>query len=210
MSVHTFLADLNREIRDPQVCVSVISKWVTITDTMLKKSAMVFVDQKGSKIEATLYEELEALNHITMNEVNSTKTCSNYYCFVKFLDIARGLAHPMYCIDLYGALVGVGELQPYHDEIYGEIRHKINFSSINLGLDEIKCVVYGDMAIKFYHLWNSTVSSVVLCVLSFWRIEREEGSFKNVTNIEGMSKIVIEPDIPEIRSFRMRIPPSPF
>ncbi|KAL0848260.1 hypothetical protein Bca101_021507 [Brassica carinata] len=180
MSVHTFLADLNREIRDPQVCVSVISKWVTITDTMLKKSAMVFVDQKGSKIEATLYEELEALNHITMNE------------------------------DLYGALVGVGELQPYHDEIYGEIRHKINFSSINLGLDEIKCVVYGDMAIKFYHLWNSTVSSVVLCVLSFWRIEREEGSFKNVTNIEGMSKIVIEPDIPEIRSFRMRIPPSPF
>ncbi|KAL0885039.1 hypothetical protein Bca101_009021 [Brassica carinata] len=56
------------------------------------------------------------------------KTCSNYYCFVKFLDIARGLAHPMYCIDLYGALVGVGELQPYHDEIYGEMRHKINFS----------------------------------------------------------------------------------
>ncbi|KAL0899719.1 hypothetical protein Bca101_083680 [Brassica carinata] len=58
---------------------------------------------KGSKIEATLYEELEALNHITMNE------------------------------DLYGALVGVGELQPYHDEIYGEMRHKINFSLINLG-----------------------------------------------------------------------------
>ncbi|KAG2303223.1 hypothetical protein Bca52824_031874 [Brassica carinata] len=246
MSVHTFLADLNREIRDPQVCVSVISKWVTITDTMLKKSAMVFVDQKGSKIEATLYEELEALNHITMNEgdwfdirnfkvmhfsglirltknryhivmSNSTvvvqiqpKTCSNYYCFAKFLDIARGLAHPLYCIDLYGALVGIGELQPYHDEIYGEIQHKINFSLINLGLDEMKCVVYGDMAIKFYHLWNSTVSSVVLCVLSFWRIEREEGSFKNVTNIKGMSKIVIEPDIPEIRSFRMRIPPSPF
>ena len=90
----------------------------------------------GSKIEATLYEELEALNHITMNEgdwfdirnfkvmhfsglirltknryhivmSNSTvvvqiqpKTCSNYYCFVKFLDIARGLAHPMYCIGI--------------------------------------------------------------------------------------------------------------
>ncbi|CDY59192.1 BnaAnng15900D [Brassica napus] len=180
MSVQTLLGDLNLDIREPAVCVTLISKWVTITGTMLKKSAMVLVDQKGTTIEGTLYEELEASNQITMDE------------------------------DLYGALVGVGELQAYEDDIYGGISHKINFSLINIGFDEIKCVAYGDMAIEFYHLWNSTVSSVVLCVLNFWQIERAEGRFKHMRNIEGFSKILIEPEITEIQAFRMRIPPTPY
>ncbi|CAN6819903.1 unnamed protein product [Brassica oleracea] len=46
MSVQTLLGDLNLDIREPAVCVTLISKWVTITGTMLKKSAMVLVDQK--------------------------------------------------------------------------------------------------------------------------------------------------------------------
>ncbi|CAN6905290.1 unnamed protein product [Brassica oleracea var. botrytis] len=174
MSVQTLLGDLNLDIREPAVCVTLISKWVTITGTMLKKSAMVLVDQKGTTIEGTLYEDLEASNQITMDE------------------------------DLYGALVGVGELQAYEDDIYGGISHKINFSLINIGFDEIKCVAYGDMAIEFYHLWKSTVSSVVLCVLNFWQIERAEGRFKHMRNIEGFSKILIEPEITEIQAFRMR------
>ncbi|CAN6856390.1 unnamed protein product [Brassica oleracea] len=168
MYVQTLLGDLNLDIREP-----------AITGTMLKKSAMVLVDQKGTTIEGTLYEELEASNQITMDE------------------------------DLYGALVGIGELQTYEDEIYGGISHKINFSLINIGFDEIKCVAYGDMAIEFYHLWNSTVSAVVLCVLNFWQIERAEGilyicTFKHMRNIEGFSKFLIEPEITEIQAFRMR------
>ncbi|CAN6848121.1 unnamed protein product [Brassica oleracea] len=169
MYVQTLLGDLNLDIREP-----------AITGTMLKKSAMVLVDQKGTTIEGTLYEELEASNQITMDE------------------------------DLYGALVGIGELQTYEDEIYGGISHKINFSLINIGFDEIKCVAYGDMAIEFYHLWNSTVSAVVLCVLNFWQIERAEGilyicTFKHMRNIEGFSKFLIEPEITEIQAFRMRM-----
>ncbi|CAG7866071.1 unnamed protein product [Brassica rapa] len=240
VSVQTLLGDLNLDIREPAVCVTLISKWVTITGTMLKKSAMVLVDQKGTTIEGTLYEELEASNQITMDEgdwfeirnfklihasglirlstnryhiemTNSSiisktqpKMFGNYYCFAHFLNVLRGLSHPMYSIDLYGALVGVGELQEYEDDINGGISHKINFSLINIGFDEIKCVAYGDMAIEFYHLWNSTVSSVVLCVLNFWQIERAEGRFKHMRNIEGFSKILIEPEITEIQAFRMR------
>ncbi|KAF3499473.1 hypothetical protein F2Q69_00040039 [Brassica cretica] len=171
MSVQTLLGDLNLDIREPAVCITLISKWVTITGTMLKKSAMVLVDQKGTTIEGTLYEKLEASNQITVDE---------------------------------------GELQAYEDEIYGGISHKINFSLINIGFDEIKCVAYRDMAIEFYHLWNSTVSAVVLCVLNFWQIERAEGTFKPMRNIEGFSKFLIEPEITEIQAFRMRIPPTPY
>lgn len=36
-------------------------------------------------------------------------------------------------LDLYGALVGVGELQAYEDEINGGINHRISFSLINIG-----------------------------------------------------------------------------
>ncbi|CAH8392087.1 unnamed protein product [Eruca vesicaria subsp. sativa] len=68
MSVHTSLDDLSLDIRKPAVCVTLISKWVTITGTMLKKSAMVFADQKGTTIEGTLYEEFKASNQITMDE----------------------------------------------------------------------------------------------------------------------------------------------
>ncbi|CAN6860552.1 unnamed protein product, partial [Brassica oleracea] len=60
------------------------------------------------------------------------------------------------------------------------------------------------------YLWNSTVSSVVLCVLNFWQIERAEGRFKHMRNIEGFSKFLIEPEITEIQAFRMRIPPTPY
>ncbi|KAJ4896465.1 hypothetical protein Rs2_23259 [Raphanus sativus] len=174
VSVHTFLADLDRDVHEPAVCVTLISKWVTITGTMLKKSAMVFADQKGTTIEGNLYEFIEAPNQITMDE------------------------------DLYGALVGVGELQAYEDEINGGINHRISFSLINIGFDEVRCVAYGDMAIEFLHLWNSTVTAVVLCVLNFWQIERDEDGFKHARNIEGFSKILIEPEIPEIKAFRLR------
>ncbi|CAF2098874.1 unnamed protein product [Brassica napus] len=123
MSVQTLLGDLNLDIREPAVCVTLISKWVTITGTMLKKSAMVLVDQKGTTIEGTLYEELEASNQITMDEAIRA-----IYCFVFRLYIF---------------------LSTYR-------------------FDEIKC------------------------------------RFKHMRNIEGFSKILIEPEITEIQAFRMR------
>ncbi|KAF8111652.1 hypothetical protein N665_0073s0012, partial [Sinapis alba] len=60
----------------------------------------------------------------------------NYYCFANFDNINRGLAHPKYSIDLYGALVGVGDLEIYEEEmvdgIHGGLSHKIQFSLIDI------------------------------------------------------------------------------
>ncbi|KAH0893016.1 hypothetical protein HID58_055445, partial [Brassica napus] len=76
------------------------------------------------------------------------KTYCNYYYFANF--------------HLYGALVGVGELQACQDE------H----------------VAYGDMTIEFYHLWNSAVA-VVASIMQ--------------KNIEGISKILIQPEIQKFK-----------
>ncbi|CAF1708222.1 unnamed protein product, partial [Brassica oleracea] len=54
------------------------------------------------------------------------------------------------------------------------------------------------MTIEFYHLWNSAVAVVVLCVLNFWHIEREESSIMQ-KNIEGISKILIQPEIQKFK-----------
>ncbi|KAJ4884859.1 DUF223 domain-containing protein [Raphanus sativus] len=68
MAVHSFLDDLHASTNKFAVRVTLLTKWCTITETMLMKSTMVFGDQKGSTIEATLYEELEASNLINMDE----------------------------------------------------------------------------------------------------------------------------------------------
>lgn len=52
----TSLHELNPAIREPAVCVTVVSKWCTINiTTMLKKSSMVFVDQKVRKVVHKYY-----------------------------------------------------------------------------------------------------------------------------------------------------------
>ncbi|KAG2269496.1 hypothetical protein Bca52824_064051 [Brassica carinata] len=175
MAVHSFLGDLHAATNKFAVRVTLLTKWCTITETMLKKSAMVFGDQQGSTIEATLYEEFEASNLITMDEgdcfeIHNFKVIHassltrltrnryhiemtmssvitkiqplpycNYYCFANFENVNRGLYHPKYTIDLYGALVGVGELEIYEEEmvdgIPGGLNHRIHFSLINIELD---------------------------------------------------------------------------
>ncbi|CAN6832982.1 unnamed protein product [Brassica oleracea var. botrytis] len=244
MAVHSFLGDLHAATNKFAVRVTLLTKWCTITETMVKKSAMVFGDQQGSTIEATLYEEFEASNLITMDEgdcfeIHNFKVIHassltrltrnryhiemtmssvitkiqplpycNYYCFANFENVNRGLYHPKYTIDLYGALVGVGELEIYKEEmvdgIPGVLNHRIHFSLINIEFDQINCVAYGNIALQLYQYWNSTVATVVLCVLKFWRIEWGEGSLNHVGNYEGLSKMLFEPGIPEIQAFRMR------
>lgn len=47
------------------------------------------------------------------------------------------------------------------------------------------------MAIEFLHLWNSTVTAVVLCVLNFWQIERDEG----MLNLGMQDLLIIATDL---------------
>lgn len=62
------------------------------------------------------------------------------------------------------------------------------------------------MAQEFTDLWNSTDANIVLCVLQYWQINWGDGRFKKLTNIDGFSKVVFEPNgVPEIDVFRKRI-----
>ncbi|KAH0897135.1 hypothetical protein HID58_046703, partial [Brassica napus] len=54
----------------------------------------------------------------------------------------------------------------------------------------INCVAYETLAHVFQDLWNSTDANVVSCVLQFWKV----GRLKNITNIDGFSKIIYEPN----------------
>ncbi|KAH0926761.1 hypothetical protein HID58_019017, partial [Brassica napus] len=243
MAVLSFLGDLHYSTNKLAVRVTVLTKWSTITATMFRKTAMVLGDQKGSTIEATLYEELDnnaitmdegdyfeiqnfkvthasGLTRLTKNRFHIKLTSSslitriqplpycNYYCFANFLNVNRGLAHPKYSIDLYGALVGVGDLEIYAEEgvdgiPYG-LNHRMQFTLINIEFVQVRCVAYGSIALQLNHYWNSTVATVVLCVLNFWRIEWGEGHLNHVSSYEGLSKLLFEPEIPEIQAFRMR------
>ncbi|XP_013665093.3 uncharacterized protein LOC106369492 [Brassica napus] len=111
--------------------------------------------------------------------------------------------------DIYGSLVFVGNLE-FVEVAAGIVKPKTVFSLINPEYSPINCVAYGTTAVELLTYWNSRKANVVLCVLSVWQIERDEGGFRFMTNIEGCSKIVFEPNIPEIEEFRKKIPPHAY
>ncbi|KAF3576255.1 hypothetical protein DY000_02034018 [Brassica cretica] len=135
---------------------------------------------------------------------------SNFLCCANFRGIKRGLYHPMYCIDLCGALVRAGDLiatklaQPAN--IYNSILYSLEFSLINLGF----CVAYGALAHRLNAFWRANTADVVVTVLRLWRIEWGEGGFNYATNMEGGSDILFDSNIPEIQFFKSQIPSIDF
>ncbi|CAN7059991.1 unnamed protein product [Brassica oleracea var. botrytis] len=124
----------------------------------------------------------------------------HYYRFQTFENIQRGLAHPKFSIDIFGAMVAVGDIEEAEIE-----NHSLYFSLVNMEYEHINCVAYGEVALFLDNYWNSTNAPIVLCVLQFWEIDWGVGGFKHVKTIDGFSRILFEPDdVPEIQSFRMR------
>ncbi|CAN7124688.1 unnamed protein product [Brassica rapa subsp. narinosa] len=78
------------------------------------------------------------------------------------------------------------------------------FSTTNDRFIQIKCIAYGSTARELYAYWSSIRANVVLCVLTFWQIEWGEGGFRFMTNLEGCSKIMFSPSIPEIEAFKKK------
>ncbi|KAF2613176.1 hypothetical protein F2Q70_00013371 [Brassica cretica] len=167
------------------------------------------------KRRGTLFDNLEAAvdqNSLTrkLQPVNG----SNFLCCANFRGIKRGLYHPMYCVDLCGALVRVGDLiatklaQP--DNIYNSILYSLEFSLINLRYTHIQCVAYGALAHRLNAFWRANTADVVVTVLRLWRIEWGEGGFNYVTNMEGGFDILFDSNIPEIQFFKSQIPSIDF
>ncbi|KAH0883968.1 hypothetical protein HID58_060064, partial [Brassica napus] len=164
-------------------------------------------DLTPAKRRGTLFDNLEAAvdqNSLTrkIQPVNG----SNFLCCANFRGIKRGLYHPMYCVDLCGALVRVGDLiatklaQPAN--IYNSILYSLEFSLINLGYTHIQCVAYGALAHRLNAFWRANTAYVVVTVLRLWRIEWGDGGFNYVTNMEGGSDILFDSNIPEIQFFK--------
>ncbi|KAF3550352.1 hypothetical protein DY000_02009870 [Brassica cretica] len=174
-------------------------------------------DLTPAKRRGTLFDNLEAAvdqNSLTrkIQPVNG----SNFLCCANFRGIKRGLYHPMYCVDLCGALVRVGDLiaiatklaQPAN--IYNSILYSLEFSLINLGYTHIQCVAYGALAHRLNAFWRGNTADVVVTVLRLWRIDWGEGGFNYVTNMEGGSDILFDSNIPEIQFFKSQIPSIDF
>ncbi|KAH0875446.1 hypothetical protein HID58_072808 [Brassica napus] len=125
---------------------------------------------------------------------------SNYYCFPKFDDLYRGFAHPKFSI---GVVVGVGFLEEYMTEPTngnnGFINHKILTLSLSVLLMEHLL-----MFSKTYGILQMQILSSVC--YNFGKLIGRLKHVTNVTNIDGFSRIIFEPnDVPEIDDFRKRI-----
>ncbi|XP_033136256.1 uncharacterized protein LOC103860229 [Brassica rapa] len=135
---------------------------------------------------------------------------SNFLCLANFSSVLKGLLHPMYSIDLCGAIVAVGELQQIGDlgpgEIYSYQTTRMEFYLVNIGLKHIKCVAYGKEAVTLNNYYRTSTAKVDLCVLRSWSIVWGEGGFNYVTNLEGGSQILFDHDMAEIQNFKSKIP----
>ncbi|CAF2142913.1 unnamed protein product [Brassica rapa] len=133
-----------------------------------------------------------------VTKIQPITECNFLFC-ASYKTLLRGLSHPKFCIGLCGALVEVGDIQDFSvaqaNQFNQGFQPRIRFT-------QVKCVVYGDLAEKLYEYWSSTTANVVVCVLKLWRIEWGNGRFRCLTNIEGCSDILFDPEIPEINYFQ--------
>ncbi|KAG2313073.1 hypothetical protein Bca4012_027653 [Brassica carinata] len=98
---------------------------------------------------------------------------SNFLSLTNFCTIRKGLWHPMYCIDLCGARVAVGELQQLEElgngKIYSYQNTRMEFTFVNTDLTNLKCVAYGNEAMtltEYYRTSRATVN-YKSCIYSF-------------------------------------------
>ncbi|KAG2298156.1 hypothetical protein Bca4012_009359 [Brassica carinata] len=215
MSAFTLLSDLQYEVKKPAIRVHVISKWRTKTS----ETELLVGDEMGFIIQGTFHDECMESNKISIKEgewyeiydfkliynFRKVKATTNRYHFVTKVNTVITNCGLLKHVDIYGSLLFLGNLE-FVEEAAGIVKPKTTFSLINPENAHNNCVAYGTNAVELHAYWNSTKANVVLCVLSVWRIEWDEGRFRYMTNIEGCSKIVLEPNIPEIEEFRKRIP----
>uniref|UniRef100_A0A0D3BTW6 Replication protein A 70 kDa DNA-binding subunit B/D first OB fold domain-containing protein n=1 Tax=Brassica oleracea var. oleracea TaxID=109376 RepID=A0A0D3BTW6_BRAOL len=221
--------------KQPAIRVQIVRTWMSPFGLIRPNTCMVFGDEKGSMIEATLpwgvvlpyeinldegdwFEILDfklihasglirttrSKYHINLThdsvvtKIQPITECNFLFC-ASYKTILRGLYHPKFCIGLCGALVEVGDIQDFPEAQANQFNHG-NQPSIRF--TQVKCVAYGSLAEKLYEYWSSTTANVVVCVLKLWRIEWGNGRFRCLTNIEGCSDILFDPEIPEIHYFK--------
>ncbi|KAJ4889319.1 hypothetical protein Rs2_29067 [Raphanus sativus] len=196
----TVEGSLNYDISLPNDMQLNESSWVEIVNFKIKHAGGLVRTTKNKYTikftEETLVSMIEPING------SYFLRCAN------FRGIKRGLYHPMYCVDLCGALVRVGDLISHEQaepaNIYNQIVYSLDFSLIDLSYKHIKCVASGALAHSLNGFWRSTTADIVVCVLRLWRIEWGAGGFKYVTNFEGGSEILFDIDIPDIRFFKLQ------
>ncbi|CAN7045644.1 unnamed protein product [Brassica oleracea var. botrytis] len=198
---NTVLGTIVDEIMIRNECIMFEGEWYEIRGFKLMYNFRRF------RVTTNRFHVFTGENTI-INNVPARTDC-NYYGFKEFKTILRGLAHPMYSVDVYGAMVSVGDLEHFGAP-GGPMIPKMRFSLVNPGYKHLNCVAYGRNAVEIDAYWNYTRANVVLCVLSFWQIERLQGRLTFITNIEGCSRIEFEPNIPEIIAFRQLIPPNAY
>ncbi|KAG2286697.1 hypothetical protein Bca52824_046301 [Brassica carinata] len=236
MSTYACLAALVPSKKQPAIRVKVVRTWMGPFGSIRPNTCLVFGDEKGSMIEATLpwgvvspfgitldegdwFEILDfKLNHAfglirttrnkyhiklthdsVVTKIQPITKCNFQLC--KLQTILRGLSHPMFCIGMliYLKQVFITDLFYFRNRI-----------KIILCFMQVKCVAYGSVAEKLYEHWSSTTANVVVCVLKLWRIEWGNGRIRHLTNIEGCSDILFDPEIPEINYFKSMIPFTTF
>ncbi|KAL0805928.1 hypothetical protein Bca101_098419 [Brassica carinata] len=215
MSSFMFFSEFELPLKNPVVRVKVISKWKDASAIIRGETQMLMGDEKGNTVLGTIVDEIMIRNECIMfegewYEIHGFKlmynfrrfrvTTNRFHVFTGENTIINNLSL-LYSIDVYGAMVSVGDLEHFGAP-GGPMIPKMRFSLVNPGYKHLNCVAYGRNAVEIDAYWNYTRANVVLCVLSFWQIERLQGRFTFITNIEGCSRIEFEPNIPEIIAFR--------
>ncbi|KAG5393671.1 hypothetical protein IGI04_023634, partial [Brassica rapa subsp. trilocularis] len=191
---HTLLAELSLFKPLLPVRVKVISKGRT----------------EGNTIQATLFRDLDASTEMPLKEGHCYEIKN--FKLTHALECVQ-LTKNRYYINLSNSFV-ILKIDPIHNsnfycfpnfiDVYcGLVHPKFPIVTSNVA---IKCVAYRALAHVFQYLWNSTDANIVLCVLQFWQINWGVDRLKNITNIDGFSKIVFESnDVLEIDAFRLKI-----
>ncbi|KAH0866914.1 hypothetical protein HID58_073936 [Brassica napus] len=191
MDAMNFISDLKPKKSLWKIRVKVIRLWKQYSAAAGETIEMVFVDEKGDKIHASVRKELVSQQLL--------------------LDHSWSFSYPKFYVVmtyLCEELVGVGGIEYIEDEELAEIfgsTHKIQFYLVNIGFVRLRFEWDEDMfnILTTMRNWlNVVIFTNLICVTLL-------GGFKYIANTEG-SQISFDDDIPEIQDFKSRSPSQPF
>ncbi|ESQ47360.1 hypothetical protein EUTSA_v10028256mg [Eutrema salsugineum] len=122
---------------------------------------------------------------------------------VNFADIHEGKLNPDFLIDIVGQIVSIGEVEILN--VNKKQTKRLTMTLRDTSDVRLNCVLWGNYAESLESVATHATNATICFVLRFGKLRLYQGVW-SIGNCYSSSIVMTDPDLPEINSFRNRLP----
>ncbi|WJX48939.1 hypothetical protein P8452_35436 [Trifolium repens] len=162
---------------------------------------MVLIDEKGGKIHASIRKQLMYMYESKLKEGQGAGISDFGLTFTNIDEICAHTHDYEYLVDVIGVLTGMSAEREYVRD--GKIT-KMIIVELTDHSDKCECALFGDYVDEFNKKIGKSVVGLPIVVIQYAKIKifRDKVSIQNVIHT---TRIFVNPDIPEVETFKNSI-----